>query len=373
MDRMVSGGQVRAIRIRRPSNFHAHFRQGPLMQAVAPHILRHVKYALAMPNTGPVRTIEDMRRYRDDLMRIVENDPSLAHVSDIVMTVYLTDFTTPKMIEQIARFPFPCAVKYYPPHKGATTGSGEGIPLSEAVTTLRAMEMNGVRLLGHFESVTDQNNREIPPALREGYMVDHELWRFREKYPLLNISFEHASTAKAVDFVKADPSGRTVMTVTPQHSLFTHANFEDDTLGAHLKCMPIVKTAEDRAAILAFIVSGDPRAIAGDDTAPHVARTKDVAFSDAMNGCWLPHSIALYAHAFDQVNALSKQFENFMSMNGPRWWHLDLPDPGDTILIERVTSDGVPEPVPVPELNDQVIPLGWTLQKRFPVGWRVAA
>lgn len=323
------------------------------MRAVAPEIMRHMRYVLAMPNNGPVRTVEEALAYYAELLPFAEQT---GRKIDLIMTVYHTDLTTPAMIEQIAASSVVRAVKHYPPHKGATTGSGYGIPLEDSHAMLRAMEETGVPLLGHFETVYDASGRELPSHQREAHMVDTVLWRLRDKYPNLRICFEHASTQEAVEFVEADTSGRTVMTVTPQHSLFTKADFEEH--GTDLKCMPIVKTPEDRAAIVDFITSGDRRAIAGDDTAPHLSKTKRTAFEDAANGCWLPHAIGLYATAFNRAGALDHRFERFMSLNGPEWWGLPAPDERDVITLVR-TSSRIPEPTRVPEEDDVVVPLGW--------------
>ena len=94
------------------------------MRAVTPSILEHVCYALAMPNNGPVASVDDALRYHAELMQIVE-ERGLAHVRQILMTVYHTADTTAAMIEQIAASNVVRAVKHYPPHKGATTGSGQ--------------------------------------------------------------------------------------------------------------------------------------------------------------------------------------------------------------------------------------------------------
>lgn len=325
------------------------------MRAVTPHLARHVRYALAMPNTGPIRTISEMMDYRDQLYGIALRE--VDHEIDFVMTLYLTDWITPAVVEEMARLDFPCAIKYYPPEPGATTGSGAGLPLEQCGDVLRAMEVNGVRLLGHFESVRNNDGVELPHELREGSMVSEVLWKFRDQYPDLLHSFEHASTAKAVEYVKADTSGNTVMTVTPQHSLFIAPDL--DHLDTGLKCMPIVKTEEDREAIVAFITTGDARAIAGDDSAPHLHSKKRLPFADAASGCWLPHAIELYATVFDHANALDERFESFMSLNGPTWWGLPLPDEDDTIDIVRKKGQ-VPEPVLIPGTDDMVTALGWS-------------
>ncbi len=346
-------GKVQSITLLRPSNFHAHFRRGAMMQAVTPEIMRHMRYVLAMPNTGPIVTLEDATTYHKELAEIAR---TFSRPIDIVMTLYLTELITPQVLEQLMRQDITFGIKYYPPEQGATTGSGRGIPLDRADAALRAMEELGIPLLGHFESVLDQDGRELPHEKREGYMVQNVLWKFRDRYPTLRHTVEHASTREAVDYVKADTRGNTAMTVTPQHSLFVGDDL--DHFGTELKCMPIVKTPEDRAAIVEFITSGDFRAIAGDDAAPHPHKRKSLPFGEAASGCWLPHSLELYASVFDHAGALDYRFERFMSTNGPVWWDLKSPDANDTITLVRKDTM-VPSPVPIPGEDDVVVPLGW--------------
>lgn len=343
------GGKVSIITIRRPSNFHAHFRDGDLMQVVAKHIMRNYRYVLAMPNNGPILTVEQMIEYHDQLKIIAKKIPRKL---GLVMTLYLSGKTTPAMIEQMAGLDFSSAVKYYPPEPGATTGAGHGVPLDLCDDVLRAMEVNGIPLLGHFESTHDKDGLELPREKREGYMVDNYLWGFRDKYPNLKISFEHASTASAVKWVAADTSGNTFMTVTPQHAFCTGEDFP--TLGVDLDCQPIPKTRADREAVCAFITCGDARVGAGNDDAPHLHKKK----VEGAKGCWTPHAIEIFATVFDGRNALDRRFEAFMSLNAPRWWNLPLPGDDDTITIERGLSR-IPAPVKVASENDFIVPLGW--------------
>ena len=96
-------------------------------------------------------------------------------------------------------------------------------------------------------------------------------------FPDLQISIEHASTAKAVELVRSDDSGKTVCTITPQHLLFTANELYQPDLSwrNHLKCMPYVKTPDDRDALVEFATSGDYRCFLGDDTAPPSFRQQE--------------------------------------------------------------------------------------------------
>ncbi len=172
-------GSFVTMTMRRPSNFHAHVRRGALMRAVAWPTMKFVKYLLIMPNTGPILTIADAERYRTELVSI--RDEHVCH-AEFIMTLYHTAKITPRVVLQMVNSPITYAVKHYPPYAGATTGSGLGIALDapESVDMLKAMQENGVRLLGHFEDVYDNNGRELPHELRDAHCIENRVRRLRD-------------------------------------------------------------------------------------------------------------------------------------------------------------------------------------------------
>ncbi len=362
-------GDIVSLDMPRPSNFHAHLRSAELMNAVARDIMVWVKYLLVMPNTGPIDTITKMATYRNHLKKLAGD---YGFEVEFIMTIYFTDKLTPCIVEYLSWLPFKCAVKYYPPHKGATTGSGSGIPLQDAPKTLLAMSKYGIRLLLHGESVYNKAGRELPHSEREGYFMKHEFLWLRESFPDLLICIEHASTKLAVDLVRSDTTGKTVATFTPHHLLFIDKDYECRSWRNHLKTMPFLKTGEDRNALVEFVTSGDKRAILGDDTAPHPSSTKAGSFEDASCGAWLPHSLSLYALVFKNAGALNERFVKFACLNGPNWWKLPRPNPSDIVRIVQETKLDIPEPTPIhdgPNGNDVVIPLGWTTENdRLKIG-----
>lgn len=347
----------------RPSDFHQHYRWGAMLKAVAPHNMRHIKYGLAMPNNGPgeggiVRTTTDALQVYHAIMD-VRAQHRYYRFDGPILTLYHTADVTPDVVTRIARSRFVRAIKDYPAH-GGTTNSGHGLPFDANDALAKACLDMRVRRLFHAEDVVDLQGNPLPHALREAHCIKERLWRFRDRFPGL-ICLEHASTREAIEFVKADTSGNTVMTVTPQHLLFTEEDFGRYSWKNHLRCMPYVKTEDDRQALLEFVTSGDPRCIAGSDTAPHPSILKNKPFEEAACGCWTPHAIALYALAFAQRGALDERFVKFMSLNGPDWWQLPRPTADDTITI-RAIADGIPDPTPLPETQDVIIPLGWATE-----------
>lgn len=364
-----TAGRIVYIIMPRPSNLHAHFRWDGMIEAVTPAIMTQHKYALSMPNNGPgmggvVRTVEDARRVYQRIMG-VRDEQQITGFTDALMTLYLTSDITPAVIEEMHESRIVRAVKSYPVHAAAqqgTTNSGHGVPFDEIdVATIRAMIEYKVPLLVHAEDVNDLYGRELPHAEREAHCIMHRLRPFREKYPDLLISVEHASTCETVALVKEDKSLRTVLTATPHHLLFVADDFV--RLGNLLRNMPYNKKPEDREALFEFVATGDPRCIAGNDTAPHPSRLKiGMPFERATCGCWLPHSIALYARAFAQRGKLDESFVKFMCYNGPDWWGLERPAQDDTIRIVADTVNDIPAPTTLPEMDDIVLPLGWVEQ-----------
>lgn len=353
-----SSGAVLSILMLRPSNFHAHFRDGIMRDAVAYAIMRWVKYVLAMPNTGPIDDVESVIRYYNELVAIRD---SFGLKTEFIMTIYLTRKLTWKMVEELAKLPFKVEVKYYPPHPGATTGSGLGIPLDAVPKeTWEAMADHNIPLLGHFESVEDKRGRILPMEDRETYFMKHEFARLLDHAPeTLRISIEHGSTSDAIDWVKQGTSGRLVIGFTPHHLLISIDDLMQKSWRNHGRCMPIPKGPEHVASCLEFATSGDSRAILGDDTAPHPSLAKEGEFDTAACGCYLPHALAMYAFAFEQAGALDQRFVNFASLNGVRWRGLAEPSKDDMVKLVA-TDEDVPEPTKLGDGSDVVIPLGWT-------------
>lgn len=359
-----NNGKIEQISLIRPSDWHAHLRHGNLMQAVTPHILRGHKYVLVMPNNGPdeggiIRHINSALGYRREIMKIAEQH-GIEGVT-LVMTLYHTRDTTPDVIERLAKIRddqgIYFGIKHYPPHPGATTGSGHGISLDDSDDMLKAMESCSIPLLGHLESVVDRDNRPLHPNDREGYYMGAHFRPLRDKYPRLKITIEHGSTIDAVECVKEDDSGRTSITFTPQHLLYNNSVFGRP--GANqFKCMPNLKPEEHRVACLEFAGSGDVRAYAGTDIAPHPYSTKVGDFDKANNGCYTPDSIGMYADAFARVGKLSIEFVRFMSLNGAGFWGLPLPEARDMITLVP-WEQGIREPLAIPGTKDTVVPIGY--------------
>lgn len=352
-----TAGTLNHLTIPRPSNFHAHLRTGPLRQAVARACMSPWHYLLVMPNLNPpLCTIEQVLQYKGELERLRDE---FGLPVQFIPTIYLTDQLTPAMIEAMTKLDTPIGVKYYPPHKGATTGSGHGIPLAEAADVLDAMADHSIRLLGHFETTHDRNGNELPHEVRENYFMMHEWPWLREGFPELKITIEHATTASAIRRVEEDIDGFTTCTITPQAMLQVREDLNSLTWGVHAKCMPIAKTETDRQAVLDFALSGDFRAYLGDDNAPHPKSAKLQPFGQAASGCFWPHSLATYVDIFSRTDQLYELIK-FACHNGVDTW--GLPRPTDTVtLVRDEVNGGLPDPIRIGDTEESVVPFGWTL------------
>jgi dihydroorotase len=131
----------------RPDDWHLHLRDGAALEAVVGATARQFARAIVMPNLKPpVTTVAQALAYRERILaalgKAVAVDPACAGFEPL-MTLYLTDRTSPDEIVR-ARASGPVhAVKLYP--AGATTNSDAGVSSVAAVRP--ALEAMGKRSL----------------------------------------------------------------------------------------------------------------------------------------------------------------------------------------------------------------------------------
>ncbi|MEM8592807.1 MAG: dihydroorotase, partial [Pseudomonadota bacterium] len=77
------------LTIRRPDDWHVHFRDGDVLKAVLPETARHFGRAIVMPNlVPPVVTGQDAAAYRSRILAALP--PEMAGFEPL-MTLYLTE------------------------------------------------------------------------------------------------------------------------------------------------------------------------------------------------------------------------------------------------------------------------------------------
>ena len=299
------------LTITRPDDWHVHLRDGVWMAAVLPDTARRFARAIIMPNLKPPISTTDLAlAYRE---RILAALPASMQFEPL-MTLYLTDNTTPTEIRKAKMSSLIHAVKYYP--VGATTHSDAGVTaISQCYDALAAMEEVGLPLLIHGE-VT---NPKVDVFDREQVFIDNVLVPLVARFPRLKVVLEHITTRQAVDFVKS-AAPHVGATITAHHLLYNRSAMFAGGIRPHLYCLPVLKREEHRWVLLAAATSGNPKFFLGTDSAPHARNAKESACGCA--GIYTAHAaIELYAEAFESVNALAK-LEAFASFFGADFYGL---------------------------------------------------
>ena len=337
------------ITIRRPDDWHLHFRDGDVMRDVVPYTARQFARAIVMPNlTPPVTTTALAAAYRDRIRAAVPAGVSF----EPLMVCYLTDTTDADDLARGAAQGVFTAAKIYPAN--ATTNSAAGVSSIEGLyPVLARMEAEDIVLCIHGE-VTDHN---VDVFDREKAFIDRHLRAIVEAFPKLRVVFEHITTADAVDFVLA-AGPNVAATITPQH---LHINRNAMLVGGiqpHNYCLPVAKREEHRLALRKAATGGSAKFFLGTDSAPHLRRAKEAACGCA--GIFgAPFALESYLTVFDEEGALDK-FEGFASLNGPAFYRLPVNE--ETVTLERADV-AVPQYLAV--MGEETVPwhggqtLGW--------------
>jgi dihydroorotase len=291
------------------------------MGDVVRHSARVFARAIVMPNLQqPVTTAATATSYRQ---RIVESVPRESGFEPL-MTVYLTDLTSPADIEDAAEAGV-VAAKLYP--AGATTHSEAGVTeISRVIPTLESMAELGMPLLVHGE-VTDPG---VDIFDREQVFIDQVLAPLVERVPDLKVVFEHITTAEAVGWVLQARAG-VAATITPHHLLLDRNAIFNGGIDPHHYCLPVLKRDSHREALVWAATSGNPRFFLGTDSAPHPQRAKERRHGCA--GVFSAHAaLELYVEAFEDAGAL-ELLEGFASFHGADFY--GLPRNRETLTLVR--------------------------------------
>ncbi|MDZ7752418.1 MAG: dihydroorotase [Gammaproteobacteria bacterium] len=332
---------MKTLTIIRPDDWHLHLRDGPGLAAFVAATARQFARAIVMPNlVPPVTTTALAAAYRERILAALPADT----VFEPLMTLYLTDHTSPEEIRQARASGFVKAVKYYP--AGATTHSDSGVTRVEnTYDALEAMAASGLPLLVHGEVVND----EVDIFDRERVFIDQVLEPLTERFPTLKVVLEHVTTKDAVGFVKA-ASVRMAATITVHHLMLNRNAMFKGGMNPHHYCLPVLKREIHRQALLEAAVSGHPRFFLGTDSAPHPRGAKE-------GGCGCagifsaPAALELYAEVFDEAGALDR-LEGFASRHGPAFYGLPV-NADHVTLVKRPWK----MPATITCGTDEVVPL----------------
>jgi dihydroorotase len=242
-----------------------------------------------------------------------------------LMTLYLTDNTSPAEIEAGAKSSLVKAVKYYP--AGATTNSDSGVSdIRKCDAVLDAMAGVGMPLLVHGE-VTDP---DVDIFDREAVFMERTLAALVKRFPKLKVVVEHMTTQEAVSFVERAPEN-VGGTLTAHHLLMNRNSIFAGGINPHHYCLPVLKREPHRRALVKAATSGNPKFFLGTDTAPHARGMKESCCGAA--GMYTAHAaLELYAEALDAAGALDK-LEGFASHFGADFY--GLPRNTGTVTLEK--------------------------------------
>jgi dihydroorotase len=336
----------------RPDDWHLHLRDGAHMHSVLADSARRFGRAIVMPNLRPpVTTVEMALAYRS---RILQALPPGSRF-DPLMTLYLTDNTSPVEIAWAKASGAVHGVKLYP--AGATTNSDSGVTdIGQCHAALEAMEKNDLPLLVHGE-VTDA---QVDVFDREKVFIERTLAPLVGRFPGLRVVLEHVTTRDGVAFVEA-ASGKVAATLTAHHLLLNRNAMFVGGLRPHHYCLPVLKREEHRQALVAAATGGNPKFFLGTDSAPHVKGAKEAACGCA--GIYTAHAaLELYAEAFEQAGVLDK-LEAFASFHGADFY--GLPRNTDTVTLVK---ESWAAPAELPFGGETLVPL----RAGESVAWRLA-
>jgi len=315
------------LSLTRPDDWHLHLRDGAILESVLPATARCFARAIVMPNLKPpVTTVAAAAEYRQRILAALPGGMTF----EPLMTLYLTDNTSPREIRRAAESGIVHAVKYYP--AGATTNSDSGVTdLELARPALEAMQEEDMPLLLHGE-VTDP---DIDIFDREAVFIERHLQPLVRALPELRMVLEHVTTRDAVDFVTT-ASRRVGATITAHHLLYNRNAMFSGGLRPHHYCLPIIKREAHRKALLAAATGGNPKFFLGTDSAPHPKGAKE---SDC--GCAgvysAPVALELYAEVFAAEGALDR-LEGFAAFHGADFY--GLPRNSDRVTLVREDWQG---------------------------------
>lgn len=332
------------LTLTRPDDWHLHLRDGAALRSVLPDTARRFARAIIMPNLRPpVVTTAQAADYRARILTALPD--ALAGQFEPLMTLYLTDTTTPDEITRARESGIVQAIKLYP--AGATTHSDAGVTdMTRCGAALAQMEKLDLPLLVHGE-VTDPT---VDIFDREKIFIDRVLIPLQQRFPGLRIVFEHITTREAVEFVQSSP-GRIAATITPHHLMLNRNALFAGGLRPHHYCLPVLKREVHRQALIQAATSGHARFFLGTDSAPHPVSGKESACGCA--GIYSAHAaIEFYAEVFEQAGKL-ECLEAFASVHGADFYGL----PRNTTTISLIRQNW-PLPQQLAFGEETLIPLG---------------
>jgi len=326
--------------ITKPDDMHLHLREGDILKHACSDTERQFARAIVMPNLKtPIKSVNQAEKYYQDIKKCTTYSNF-----EPLMTLFFNDALDEEEIKKVSNSDVIHGIKLYP--SGVTTNSNDGVDIIDKCFNLfELMQKYGVPLLIHAET----NDKNIDIFDRERVFIDRHLTQIHSEFPDLRIVFEHISSKEAVDFVMSANS-KVGATITPQHMLLDRNDLLSNGIKPHHYCLPIVKRAEDRLAIIEAAVSGSQKFFLGTDSAPHFRHQKESSCGCA--GIYsAAYAMELYVLIFETENALGK-LENFSSKFGADFYKL----PYNKSKIKLIKKE-LEIPTKIDVGNEEIIPL----------------
>ena len=326
--------------ITKPDDMHLHLREGDILKHACSDTERQFARAIVMPNLKtPIKSVNQAEKYYQDIKKCTTYSNF-----EPLMTLFFNDALNEEEIKKVSNSDIMHGIKLYP--SGVTTNSNDGVDsIDKCFHLFELMQKHGVPLLIHAET----NDKNIDIFDREKFFIDRHLTQIHIEFPDLKIVFEHISSKEAVDFVMSANS-KVGATITPQHMLLDRNDLLSNGIKPHHYCLPIVKRAEDRLAIIEAAISGSQKFFLGTDSAPHFRHQKESSCGCA--GIYsAAYAMELYVLIFEAENALDK-LENFSSKFGADFYKL----PYNKSKIKLIKKE-LEIPTKIDIGNEEIIPL----------------
>lgn len=330
---------MQSLLIRRPDDWHVHFRDGLNLKNTVAATAQHFARALVMPNLKPALiSVKSVVNYREQILSMLDS----THHFNPYMTLYLNEQVSIADLEQAKNHPFILGAKLYP--AGATTNSDEGARSVIALyPLLEIMQEQNLVLQIHGEVTTGDIFE------REANFIELCLRPLIKNFPKLRIVLEHISTQAAVEFV-SEQSERVAATITPHHLYYNRNKLLSGGIHPHYYCLPILKSEQNQHALQQAAISGNSKFFAGTDSAPHPKSNKESECGCA--GIYsAPYALAMYAEIFDKLGQLDK-LDNFLSQFGAEFYQ--LPINKSQIMLKKISQT---IPLTLPLGSETVVPV----------------
>ena len=301
------------IEIIKPDDWHVHFRDNEILEAVVPETTRYFARSIVMPNLiPPILNAKQAIEYKKRIKKAIPPTDNF----EPLMTVYLTEQTNENELEDAYKNGAVFAVKLYP--AGATTNSDSGVKdIKKVMSVLEKMAKIGMPLLIHGE----ETDKKIDVFDREKVFIDEKLDFICKKLPELKITFEHITTKEATEYVK-NGNKTLVASITPHHLALNRNSLFVGGIRPHNYCLPILKRETHRKSLVEAAISGNSKFFLGTDTAPHQKHDKEseCGCAGVFNATYC---MPILAEIFDK-NGKIEMLESFTSVNGAKHYNLSL-------------------------------------------------